>query len=236
MSLGHGSNIVRDGLVVHLDAANIKSYPRTGTTWTDLKSIGNTGTLIDSPTFDSANQGSFVFNGSNNYIAYNTNLGAFDNMTIQMFVKPKSNAGGFRGFAAANYNAGPDFSTGFNIDMSTSSTTSFNKCHFEGGILRVDYGTNFLSTSLPFNEWYNICFTVSPTTVQFYLNGEAGMSTARLNNFSTTIGMDYLVIGRRHLNATTSDSQISLVQIYNRALTAVEVKQNFEAHRGRYGI
>jgi hypothetical protein len=58
-----GGNIITDGLVLLLDAANSKSYPGTGTTWTDLSRSGNNGTLINGPTFNSGNGGSIVFDG-----------------------------------------------------------------------------------------------------------------------------------------------------------------------------
>jgi len=63
-----GPNIVTSGLVLQLDAANTKSYPGSGTTWTDLSGNGNNGTLTNSPTFSSANGGIFTFNGTNQFI------------------------------------------------------------------------------------------------------------------------------------------------------------------------
>ena len=64
MGLSHSPRIVTDGLVFCLDAANIRSYPGTGTTWTDLKG-GNEGTLTNGPTFSSDNAGSISTDGSN---------------------------------------------------------------------------------------------------------------------------------------------------------------------------
>ncbi|MDB4277044.1 LamG domain-containing protein [bacterium] len=71
-----GPNIITDGLVLALDAANPKSYPGTGTTWKDLSGDGNNGTLTNGPTFDSANKGSIVFDSVNDYtsIPHNSNL------------------------------------------------------------------------------------------------------------------------------------------------------------------
>jgi len=61
-------DIVRDGLVLWLDANDKTSYPGTGTVWRDLSLSGNIGTLTNGPTFDSANGGSIVFDGSNDYV------------------------------------------------------------------------------------------------------------------------------------------------------------------------
>jgi hypothetical protein len=57
MGLGHSPRIVTDGLVLCLDAANARSYPGTGTTWTDRSGNGNDGTLINGPTFSDENGG-----------------------------------------------------------------------------------------------------------------------------------------------------------------------------------
>jgi hypothetical protein len=64
MGFYRGPQIVRDGLVLYLDAANTKSYHGSGTTWSDLCGNGNDGTLINEPTFDSGNLGSIQFDGA----------------------------------------------------------------------------------------------------------------------------------------------------------------------------
>ena len=68
MSINYNPRIVTDGLVLLLDAGNTKSYPGTGTTWTDISRNGNNGTLTNGPTFDSANGGSLVFDGVDDYV------------------------------------------------------------------------------------------------------------------------------------------------------------------------
>ena len=78
MGFYRGPKIVTNGLVLYLDAANKKSYPGTGTTWTDLSGLGNNGTLTNGPTFNSANGGSIVFDGVDDYVsvANNSSLNA----------------------------------------------------------------------------------------------------------------------------------------------------------------
>jgi hypothetical protein len=68
MALSHSPRIVTDGLVLCLDAANKRSYPGAGTTWIDLTANKNNGTLVNGPTFDSANGGSIVFDGTNDRV------------------------------------------------------------------------------------------------------------------------------------------------------------------------
>jgi hypothetical protein len=73
MGVAYNTSIVTNGLVLALDAANTKSYPGSGTTWTDLSGNNNTGTLTNTPTYSSANSGSIVFNGTNNNATVNSN-------------------------------------------------------------------------------------------------------------------------------------------------------------------
>ena len=93
MGIGYNPRIVTDGLVLCLDAANSRSYPRTGTTWTDLKG-GNDGTLTNSPTFDSANGGSIVFDATNEHVQTNTfSLGDTFSVSFWMYVRQLYNYG-----------------------------------------------------------------------------------------------------------------------------------------------
>ena len=76
MSLYHSPQISLNGLVLCLDAANPKSYPGSGTTWTDLSGNGNNGTLVNGVGYSSDNLGSLVFDGANDYVNAG-NLGSF---------------------------------------------------------------------------------------------------------------------------------------------------------------
>ena len=229
--------IVTNGLVLNVDAGFTPSYPTINTTWYDVSSGGNNGTLTNGPTFNSANGGSIVFDGIDDYIACG-NLGTFDNMSFQMFVKVLSNGGGFKAFGGAAVGGGNDYDTGFNIVMQGGSSGAFTNCSIEGGFLRVGGGTDFMTSSVSFGMWCNICFTVSPTFIQFYLNGVAQYGTNRLNNASSTIGMNNLVIGARlySLPSTSINANIGSTQIYNRALTPIEVLQNYNTQKGRFGL
>ena len=230
-------NIVTSGLVLNLDAGWYNSYSGT-TTWFDRSGSGNNGTLVNGPTFNSSSQGAIVFDGTDDYVNCG-NLSTLNNITVQMFVNVTSNTGNYRAFAAAK-GASQDYDSGFNIDMLIGSSTSFSNCNIEGGFLRIPGGTNFMQSSVPFGTWCNICFTVSPTYIQFYLNGVPQYGTARLNNASSTIGMNSLSIGRRPIvdSAVNSyiNAKISNTQIYNRALSAQEVLQNYNAQKSRFGI
>jgi hypothetical protein len=68
MSVAGGPDLIQDGLVLCLDAANTKSYPGSGTSWVDLSGNGNNGTLTNGPTFSSTNGGNIFFDGTNDYV------------------------------------------------------------------------------------------------------------------------------------------------------------------------
>ena len=77
MAFNYSPNIITDGLVLYLDAANTKSYPGSGTTWRDLSKSQLNGTLTNGPTFNSANGGSIVFDGTNDYVDNIGDLSSF---------------------------------------------------------------------------------------------------------------------------------------------------------------
>ena len=223
-------DFVQSGLTYSYDAGNYLSYPRSGTTWSNMSNGSNNGTLINGPTFITGATPSIQFDGTNDYVSAG-NGKTLNNMTFQMSVKVNSNAGGYKAFGGAVGN-GNDYESGFNIDMQNSSTSVFDKCSIEGGFLRVGGGTNFMTSSVPFGTWKNICFTISPTYIQFYLDGVKQFGTNRLNNASSTIGMNNLVIGVRPLFIPSGiDANIRDVMIYDRALGDSEVVQNFENSR-----
>jgi hypothetical protein len=224
-------DFIQSGLTYSYDAGNYLSYPRSGTTWSNMSNGSNNGTLTNGPVWSSNSGGTITFDGSDDYVAAG-NGKTLNNMTVQMSVSVLSNAGGYKGFVGA-VGSGNDFDTGFNIDMQGGSTVSFSKCSIEGGFLRVGGGTNFMTSSVPFGQWKNICFTISPTYIQFYLDGVKQFGTNRLNNGSSTIGMNSLVIGARpySLPNTSINANIRDVIIYDRALSDSEVVQNFEASR-----
>lgn len=235
MSFYYSPKIVTDGLVLYLDAGNQLSYPGSGTTWTDLSRSQTNGTLINGPTYSSANLGSVVFDGTNDYCDCG-NLATLDNMSIQMSVRVVSRNNFYNGFAASK-GASNDFDSGFVIQMAGSGA-SFNSFNVEGGFLRVGGGTEFMTSSVSFGTWANVCLTISPTYIQFYLNGSPQYGTARLNNASSTIGMSNLVIGTRvyGIPSFSANANIANTQIYNRALSAQEVLQNYNATKTRFGL
>ena len=88
MAINAGPKIVEDGLVFCVDAANKRSYPGAGTTWTDLTANKNNMTLYNSPTFTTENGGAVVFDGTDDYAQnINTNFAQTSNFTAETSLK-----------------------------------------------------------------------------------------------------------------------------------------------------
>ncbi len=234
-----------NGLVLCLDAANRKSYPGSGTTWTDLSGRGNNGTLtnMDGTNLSSANGGSLTFDGTNEYgsISHNSilNPGTGD-FTFGGFFKANSNA-------ASNYfptfinKSDGDWSNGYLIRPTWPYNGTFLIGVSQGQNSGVDRTTIISTLTSSLGTWVNIVgvWTASTRTLLLYFNGiQNGSST--ITNSITINPTANLELGR--YNRITQSryeylpGNIAQASIYNRALTAAEVQQNFNALRGRFSI
>ena len=233
MAVEHSPYIVNSGLVLCLDAGNTKSYPGSGSTWSDLSGNSNNGTLTNGPTYSSGNGGSIVFDGSDDYVSLgslklNTAAG-----TISFWVKLDVNVtpsftGNMRPFGS---------DTDFEMRWGPSG---------QGGNLWFDLGYSFSDGAKPTtknnwnsNQWYNIVavWDANASTSAWYIDGvldsssNVGVSAATLTALSGN-----LLIGSSGGIAGYLDGNISQFSAYNKALSASEIQQNFNALRGRFGI
>jgi hypothetical protein len=221
--------IVTNGLVLNLDAAKTDSYPGTGTTWRDLSGRGNNGTLTNGPTFSGiGKQASIVFDGSNEYIntTFKTSdyFGNNDDITVSVWFNQVDNSQ--RSFIGNSVYLGSGWMV-FNYFGQIRFATYGNP----GGIISV-LGIN--DQGAPINKWHNVTFTIENSVGKGYYNGELKNTTSPIgytaNSLNTQVG------GTTQGGVGKTNGKISNVQVYNRALTAQEVSQNFNALRGRYGI
>ncbi len=230
MGVFAGPEIAESGLVLALDAGNTKSYPGSGTTWTDISGRGNNGTLTNGPTYSSANGGSLVFDGTDDYVAPLGLTATFwqGNWTASFWV---------------------NFDT-----ISTTSSGSGDKTIVQHGSSSLRGGLHLCQrnsvayfglfsddlsglTTLSTGRWYNIVYTLNNTSFakQIYLNATldnshtgGGAYVGSTNN--ARIGGVVLIFGLYF------DGFMSNCTFYNRVLTAAEIQQNFNATRGRFGI
>lgn len=222
MGVYGGPNVIANGLVLSLDAGNTRSYPGSGTTWTDLSGNNNTGTLTNGPTFSSANNGYLVFDGSNDYVtssytpptAFSINVW-FNNQTTYNI----HNRGVFSTFATNNFNG---------IYLATTNVGGAGMHIWYNGNTRSRLSYESFTTGV----WYNISITSNNSnSINVYLNGSL-INTISNNTTHAAV----LEIGRSRFDNNYWLGYISNCSIYNRVLTADEVAQNFNALRGRFGI
>ena len=230
-----GGNIVTDGLVLCLDAANSKSIVSGSTTWTDLSRSNNNGTLVNGPTFDSGNGGSIVFNGVSDYSITQKNLGFSGdiNTSISTWIYPTSVTGQIATTSIGNSDG---TLTGMGICIGINGPGSVSVEFWTGNGMRT------VSNAIQVNKWYNIIATKSigtiNTTTSLYINGVS--QSFNITSTNTPNITDYTVsIGAIKGNIVTQfyfSGKIGQTSIYNRALSSQEVLQNYNATKGRFGL
>ena len=232
MGIAYNTALVRDGLVLHLDAANKKSYPGTGTAWTDMTVNGNNATLVNGVAYNAANNGSMVFDGVNDYVNAG-NLGSFFTQGTISYWMNSSAVENYRNPFSTHYlssNVGIRFEQysspspygGFNVIIGNNSgSNSF-----------YDYSPGAILTA---NIWYNVVLTWNTSTnnVVGYLNGIQKFNSTH-TYWATTLPS--ISIGSGYSSARFFAGKISNTLIYNRALTSAEIQKNFNTLRKRYGI
>ena len=233
MSFNYSPNIVTDSLVLYLDGANTRSYPRSGTTWRDLSPIGYIGTLINGPTFDSTNGGSILFDGSNDLVEI-TNSTSLTSFTISTWFK-MTGPGSTGGVSNTIYNSLFGVDSGLRrILVATSANTGVE----EGRILVQMGGSNYfssVSTATVTNRWNNVVYTWQANTAIIYINGIA--ETPQTNS-SVTFPAANLFLGAysNPVVAYAMKGNISQTSIYNRALSATQILQNYNTLKTRFGL
>jgi hypothetical protein len=201
----------------------------------DFSGRNNFGTAENSPTYSSANGGSLVFDGSNEYIDCG-NIGNIGNTyTIECFFN-SSAVVSYRNVYDMNYTtySGISGNVGPRFEQFSNNTANW----IWSGVTNANDPYNFTTPfSLNSNTWYYTAFTMNNGTVNTYVNGtiqNANISSP--NGYVTTfgsvnLGRGFVLAGNRYFSG-----KISNFKIYNRALTAAEISQNFNALRGRFGI
>ena len=223
--------IVTNGLVLNVDAGFTPSYPTTGTTWYDVSSSGNSGTLTNGPTFNSANSGSIVFDGTNDYYQLSQNIfnTTYPGVTFGAWVYLNGSISGALIAGVWNQSANGDqaalfiFSNGPFIAVSDGVTG-------ENGA--------GASNTLNVSQWYYIAASWnSNRTYKYYQNGSLlGTGTQGGNGWNSSSTANFEIGGENQANIRYFNGRIACSQVYNRTLSDSEVLQNFNAQKGRFGL
>jgi hypothetical protein len=228
MGLAHSPRIVTSGLVLCLDAGNTKSYPGSGTAWTDLSGSGYNGTLTNGPTFSNTNGGGIVLDGTNDYVD-TTLTGVINDVTVECWFNGTKTA---RNHLWNFGNTATDTPPGNNLMCDLNDGYDLWVFWNSGGTNRVRYNItgNFTDST---NR--SLVFTHTGTTNKVYSNGVELVITESggTQSFSNVNAAGSFNLGG---SSWTFGGTIFLARVYNRALSAAEVSQNYNALRGRYGI
>jgi hypothetical protein len=234
MAYNFSPKIVTDGLVLYLDAANTKSYVSGSTTWNDISRGGNVGTLTNGPTFNSGNGGSIVFDGVNDYV----DLSSYANNSLWNSLWPTGLS-----FNCVIRLASPYSFSQRSIFCRSSGSAGSNWFNFSVETNRQlrfwigNYVPAFTTTSLTAGVIYHVILTWDKSNVRYYINGVLDSTTGN-SNVLTNGTATALTLG----SATGAfagwefPGSIYNFSVYNRALTAAEVLQNYNTTRYRFGV
>lgn len=231
MAIKYNTTIVRNGLVLHLDAANTKSYPGSGTAWNDLSGNKNHGTLGNAVGYSANNTGSMVFDGVDDYVdcGGNASIKPTSAITVSAWFKFTTITSNNR-ILSDWHQAGVtgDRWIFYNPTASTVTWYMISSVTGEAGV-PVAYTPTL-------NQWVNLVGTYNGSNQILYVNGAEFSSRARTGLLYAGNSTQTVRIGRQAESGGSLNGNISQVSIYNRALSAQEIQQNFEAMRGRYGL
>ena len=234
MSYFNSPKIATNGLILCVDSGNTKSYPGTGATWTDISRNSNTVTLTNTPTFSTANNGILTFSRTGvQYGETSTSLANTPNWTAEAWVKfttvPSANST-VSALVTNVYNG-----ANLNFSLTTDIDGTANK-----GIYAAFYNGAWRASAphVPSaGVWYQYCGTYDGASIKLYVNGDLFSSVAYVG---TAASGGIIRIARRWDSTAVAgniiDGAIPIVRVYNRALAATEVLQNFNANKGRYNL
>ena len=264
MATSAGPDIVASNrLVLNLDASDINSYPRSGTTWYDLSPYQNHGTLTNGPThgYTHINGNHYIdFDGTNDYVDFGNDssiigLNDDDINTAQQFsfevvIDPHTQDSAACVMGMGSFQSSTNE---FNMNIGGSNDNRY------GGTVRLDtnnYRVYYAGTDdhTPINttqgNYQHVVMTVDETNGMYIYVNSVLASDEQSANFSlSTIigGHSFMSLGGNfrignlsfgsNLNSGYSlNGRIAIARVYNKSLTAAEIKQNFEVQRGRFNI
>ena len=209
--------IVTSGLTLLFDAGFTPSYPKSGTSWTDLSFSGNNATLYSGPTYNSSNGGSVVFDGTDDYCLAGPGLAITGNLTVTAWVRPTS------------------FANQGNIVSKTANLGYRMRFQSTGTFWMYSNGNTITSPSAyTINNWFHTVGVFSSTGLRMYINGSIVQSNG--TPFTPSYAASSFIVGGNSTTQELFQGRIANVSVYNRALSSTEVLQNYNAQKARFGL
>ena len=234
MGYSFGGPIVTDGLTLCLDAADRNSYPGSGTTWADLSSLGNNGTLSSNTDFVTRTNGTnkITFNNSEKVNIGDSNKVVIGtNVTYDAWFTTTSIARGYLFSNVRNSSASSNLSLAINAEDTdaTAGHVSWYVRH-SGGLTYLNAG----DVDINDGKWKNLTCTTTDAAQVMYLNGEV-IQTGTVS-FTNVASTDDAGLMNHADDSIPLPGDLACARIYQKTLTPEEVKQNFNAQRSRFGI
>jgi hypothetical protein len=248
MAVFGGPNVIDNGLVLSLDAGNVKSYPGSGTIWYDKSGNDNNGTLTNGPTFSG---GTIFLDGTDDYINCGTGSTlTFNNgtdlndvpFTMGVWVKFNSVSGYQLVIAKSDYGSSPN-KREFLFFTNADKKIHFNLMNSNSYVNRIG---RYYNTELVTNIWYNMFVTYNGSKlesgIKIYINGvrvdDTSDSTGTYSGLSrTTIPF---CLGTDWNNYPTTGNKLTgfygMAVVYRRELSQEEITQNYNATKSRFNI
>jgi len=216
-------SIVTSGLVLHLDAGNAASYPGTGTTWTDLSGNSRNGTLTDGPTYSSANGGSIVFDGTNDFVQCSGSV-TVTAATFVAWINRNGTQGTYDGIL---------FSRGTNTTGMNFFSSNQLGYHWNDSSSTYNWNSGL---TVPNLAWCMIAVSVTSTSAKAYLYQSGGNTSATNTVGHTSSILNDIKLAQDDAGGRFFNGNIAASMIYDKALTDSEITQNYNALRGRFGL
>jgi hypothetical protein len=225
MGLTHSPRIATDGLVLCLDAGNVRSYPGSGNIWYDLSGNENNG-IRTNAIFNSSNGGTFSFDGNGDFITISSSNSLKPTTGITIFSWTKSSDYGNMTILGKNNS----------FQNQTFSSNGIENSIYSGGWQQPRTAQNLLSTT----NWNNIVntYTTQDYKQRTYLNCSEVLTHTRTGGSAGNINQtnDNLYIGSWTGSTEYFNGFISILMMYDRALSPQEIRQNYLATKGRFNL
>ena len=235
----YGGPIVTDGLILALDASNLVSYPKLGTTAYSLTG-SLTGSLVNGTSFLPNNGGVWDFDGTNDYINTNSTFSSYINASLPIsfetwvYINLSNNDEMFMGSSWSN--GGVNF-------RKTGAIYTANKVRF---LLFTDGGNGggLDSSVLTSSGWYHCVGTyngdglASSSNFKLYINGKSDGTSAQFGTPTSIPVINNILLGQSGQagNNVYFTGKMGITRIYNTTLTVEEIAQNFNAQKSRFGL
>jgi hypothetical protein len=237
MAIYRGPNVVRNGLVLALDAADKNSYVGSGTSWRDLSGNSNNGTLTNGPTFNGGNGGSIVFDGVDDSIDLGNvlQLGTQSRTYCCWYKMNSTTQDGFASLISKTNTGAQAFRQALAFQTNGNFTIVFRDQS------NISYDMNIINPKIDLN-WHYLVWIIDRTSSYFLYQDSILLNS---KDISAINGQNFQLNNKFRIGSynTQSDTitlvfngNISNVIVYNRALTATEVLQNYNAQKTRFGL